>query len=215
MKREMKRPALGLLCLLVAAFAAPSFADNPPQGFTDPTLLQQVMSGQIVTQTISDTQYEANFIVRSFWDKVTTDRYQDAVVDYPHYPDVFEAVQEGDLVSVNADKTEYDYKLDILEQVGPISEDFYPTGHHSLVRLQKGVAEAHLNNTLTNYKDVLPTATQSIRLIPWQTGMLVEDTINLQANPQATGAALVKQRMEDFFQSYTANFRKALNGEGH
>jgi hypothetical protein len=198
---------------VVAAFVQMSSnAADIPKGFEEPGLMDRLLAGKIVTKRIVDTQTESKVLVRSFYKKVSTDAYIELAVNYPKYADMFQEVREGKLLKVNAEKTQYDYKLHVVASVGIITKHVYPEFRHSIGRAKTTLGEARVENLLLNYKDQMEIGAQSTRLIPFQDGILVEDFAHVKARGNTASAKAAKRKFIEFFLSYTKIFRDELKG---
>ena len=182
-------------------------ADAPP-GFAD--VMDQVMQGDIVLQETVNTSTEFEDVFRAYFNKVTPDAYAALIVDYPKYPDMFDEIKEAHQISVNADRTVFTYGLKMVVAVGPFHQTITPEGRHTLTINASG--ESHVLNEITNYQNYLNYATESTRLIPYQNGMLVEDTVHASLKSSNAAAGFVKKQLQNMFKGYLAAFRDHLQG---
>lgn len=197
--------ALGLLILTSITYGA-----DYPKGFEDPALMEKVMGGDIVVERVLDTNQEGKMIARSYFDGVSSDAYLDLATQYEKYPTIFPMVKKGQTLNVNPEKTVFGYKLDILVVYGVFSKMIYPEMKHTLIRAKGTSDESHLKNELMNYKKDVEFATQSIRLIPFEKGILVEDTIHAKAKQSSPYANAAKKKLIEVFIDNTDKLRNAL-----
>jgi len=198
--------------LAFAFFSLPLFATiEAPKGFEDPKLLAKVMSGEIVSETLIDTKTEHQTIVRAYFNRVSSDAYIRLATNHHKYPSMFPEVK-GVPKSVKINENEFEYTLDVLIQTGPFSFHVYPDFLQVVTPAPDLVSESAIANDVTNYTDVLEFFRQRTRLIPWETGILVEDNLHAKIKKEYIQAAAVKKQILQTFLRYTETLRKELSG---
>jgi len=206
-----------MLCFSLVLFAsyhadAGLRPDDIPEGFKDPLLLEKVMKGEIIIQDTISTPTEFRTIGRAFFKKVSPNAYLDLATNHPKYPDLFEEVKKGETLEINSSKTEFKYRLDILIEVGFLSEHVYPEGIQKLVRAEDAISESTVDNEITNYTQTIKFSRQHTRLIPYKDGMLVEDDVHFQLQKDSGLSGIIKQELKKFFTKYISRFRQELQG---
>lgn len=198
-----------VLAFAVLAYLPIANADVPP-GFEKPGLMDKIMKGQIVLDEQINASVEFKDVFRAYFNKVTPDAYAALAVNYPKYPDLIDMIQEAKQTSVNADHTVYTYWLHMDVAIGPFHQQIYPEGRHTLKINANG--ESTILNEITNYQDYIETATETTRLIPYQNGMLVEDTVYAKLRKSNSMAGMVKKQLQKLFSNYISAFRDTLQG---
>ncbi len=189
-----------------------AWAADPPPGFTDPTVLSNVLAGNIDTQVVTNTNLEQHVFLRAQFKKGSPDAYRDVATNYEGFPDILPEVESGTTVDVNSDRTQFDYKLDVVFQEGPFPFHVYPAGHETYTPAADATSEGKFLNVVTNYQDTFKMAQESTRLIPWQDTMLVEDEVHvILVKDGATAGEVKKQLVNEFTRMLTA-FRDKLEG---
>lgn len=187
-----------------------SMAERDPEGF-DPETLAKVLSGEIVLQQVVSSPVELRTMIRAYFDRVSGDAYIRLATDHPKWAQLFQEVKEGKTTLVNETKTYFEYALSMVVKYGPYTIPLHPTGKQNITYAPDAVSESKIINELTNYKDYIEFIIQKTRLIPYQTGILVEDDVHLKVKNQVPQA--VKTELANFFNRYVETFRKALGGE--
>lgn len=193
--------------------ALPLFAANPPAGFEDAALLKDVMAGKIILKDLVDSNIEFKTVAKAYFYRVTPDHYLGLAVDHPRYSKLFEEVKEGKTTKVSDDKSVFDYWLHLSINVGIFDYDAYPEGRQRLFVADETNPEFRIANEITNYKDQLKFATQNTRLIPWEDGFLVEDTVNAVLVKPSSFSGMIKKELKKFFSKYVTTFRKELKAD--
>jgi len=202
-----------IFCLALVAKASDlggRVTDIP--GFEDPKLLARVMSGEIVLEEKVSTKTEFRSIVKAFFNKVSPDAYTKLATNHPKYPSLFSEIKEAKTVSVSTDQLNLDYWLHLKVPIGPFFYDAYPEGHHTIVSAPDAQSEAKLLNEVTNYKDQIKFAKQTTRLIPYKTGILVEDDIHFLLTKESAFSGTIKKKFKEFFTRFVSTMRKELQG---
>lgn len=194
-----------------------AFADGRQQrdvipGFEDPVLLEKVMSGQVVLEEKIATKKEFRTIIRAYFNKVSPEAYYKLATNHAKYPSMFEEVVEGATTSVSADALDLDYRLHLKVKVGMFEYDAYPEGHHKIIPAKDAISEARVVNEITNYEDQIKYSRQTTRLIPYQTGILIEDDVHFTLKSDSAAASLMKKKLKEFFTRYVSTLRKELQG---
>lgn len=187
-----------------------SSAERDPEGF-DPETLAKVLSGKIVQQQVISTPVELRTMIRAYFDRVSGYAYIQLATDHPKWAQLFPGVKEGKTTFVNEIKTYFEYELSLVVKYGPYTIPLYPKGKQTVTYAPDAVSESKILNELTNYKDYIEFLVQKTRLIPYQTGILIEDDVHLKVKNQVPAA--VKSELAEFFNRYVETFRKALGGE--
>lgn len=209
----MKSYFHSLLATCVLFAAAQTALADPPAGF-DAETLKQVMSGKIVGEVKTDTANEYRLVNRAYFHKVSTDAFLDLAVDHAKYPSMFSPeVQDARTLTVNEDKTVYTYTMDLEVTMGLFTFYLHPEAKHTLKRAADPTAEAHLLNELTSHKEQVELLVQNTRLIPHESGILVEEDLHLKMKPGTVQGSSIKNYLKKFFARYVDTFRKELKGE--
>jgi hypothetical protein len=187
-------------------------ANGVPPGFDAPGLMDRLMNGEIVLDETVNTGTEFEDFFRAYFDKTTPEAYGAIVTDYEKYPQLFDDMKDAKTTSVNADHTVFTYALTMDVTVGPFNETIYPEGKETLNLTPDANGESHITNAITNYQDYLNYATETLRLIPYKTGMLVEDDVHVSIKKQSAVSGMVKAQLQKQFQSYLTIFRTQLSG---
>jgi hypothetical protein len=211
MSRALCLSLVAVFCLARAAAAASPAAPIP--GFENPQILERVMGGEIVKEEKISTAVEVQTIMRAFFNKVSPDAYVGLATDHPKYVELFpDLIKEAKTTKVNADHTEWDYWMDILYTMGIFQTHVYPEGHQIYRKAPDAASEATLLHNITNYQDYIKSATQTTRLIPYKTGMLVHDDIHLVMKKESSHTAMIKEQIAKQFERYISTFREHLQG---
>ncbi len=189
-----------------------AWAQDPPPGFQDQKILNNVLAGNIDTQSVVDTNLEQHVFLRAQFKKVSPEAYKDVSTDFEGYGDILEEVQTAATLKVNADKTEYDYSMDVVFQAGPFPFHVYPEGHETWMAPKDVTSEGKILNVITNYKETFKSATESVRLIPYDGGILVEDEVHVLLLKDGVTAAQVKSQLVNEFKRMLVAFRTKLKG---
>jgi len=209
----MKNSSRFFILSVLVCLPAVVRADGVPPGFDAPGLMDRVMNGEIVLDETVNTDTEFQDYFRAFFDKTTPAAYGALVTDYEIYPQLFDNMKDGKTTSVNADHTVYTYTLTVEESIGPFTETVYPEGQETLQLTPDANGESHILNEITNYQNNLNYATETVRLIPYQTGMLVEDDVHVSIKNSSPATGMVKSQLQKQFQSYLSVFREHLQGK--
>lgn len=204
---------INLFVFLFAVASIGAFAADPPKGFEDPALLAKVMSGKIVDQVQIDTKTEYKVVLRAYFAKTSPEAYAGIATNHPKYPSMFEEIQSAETTKVNAQRTDFEYKMTVLVQYGPFQLQVHPTGRQVFTPGADPRAEGAVAHNITNYQDVLEIASQGTRLIPYDNGMLVEDSIHVKVRkdyPPAQAAA-IKTQLKKTFTRFLEVFRRELS----
>lgn len=199
---------LGLALFLSAV----SLADTP-KGFEDPAMLEKIMKGTIVKTTVVDTKMESKIVLKAYSNKTSTDAYIDLAINHAKYPALFPEFQDAKTTKVSEDKTEYNYWSDLIIQHGFLSLHVNPEGVQKITRAKETAGEAFVEHTLTNYKDLIEVGSQNTRLVPYDNGILIEDTVYVKVKQSGGQATMIKQKMVEQFTRFIQGFRKELGGD--
>jgi hypothetical protein len=101
----------------------------------------------------------------------------------------------------------------MLVEYGIFTFDVYPEGTHKAFPAKDTKSEAKLVNEITNYKDMMKKAVETTRMIPYQTGFLMEDTVEVELVKQSAQGGVIKKKLVDQFKSFLTGFRKELGGD--
>ena len=200
-----------LFPVFFSLFSSLVLAADPPVGFQDPALLAKVMSGKAdVFEKVSSSK-EFETIVRLFIDRATPEAYAKVATNHAAYPSIFTEVKQGKTLQANSQLTEFDYWLDMLVIYSGFTEHIYPEGHQTVLFGVDVRSETTIDHHLKNYEETIAASSQHTRLIPWETGILVEDDTHIVMVEASMTSAIVKKKLHDFFASYAINLQKALN----
>lgn len=192
--------------------SALAFGADAPKGFNDPALLAKLMKGEIVKTTLTENKLETKVVLRAFSNKTSTDAYIDLAVNHAKYPALFEEIQDAKTVSVDKDRMTYDWWMDRIVGSGFLSFHVYIEGTQKLTRAKEASGEAFVENKMKNYKEYVQLGTQNTRLVPYEGGILIEDTIYVKVVEGAQGE-LIKGEMVKQFTRFLEVFRKDLGGD--
>jgi len=204
--------ALGLLGSLNFLLSLSALAMDPPTGF-DPDTLARVMKGEIVVKELVNTKVEFREVARAYFNKVSTEAYHQLATNHKKYPSMFSEVKDAKTLKVDDKRTMYDYWLHLVIQYGPYTIPVYPEGTQVVTPAKDPTSEAYVRNVITNYTDTLDFAVQKTRLIPYQTGILVEEDIHVKVKSEVTGGNIVKKELHKFYTRWVNTFRKELGGD--
>ncbi len=199
--------------LFLVLFATRILLADAPAGFEDPALLAKVMQGKIVIEDKVSTSTEFVSVGKAFFKQTSPVVYSQLAVNYPLYPKMFEEIKEGQLLNSNAEKTEFDFKLHMEVSVGPFAYDVYPEGKHLLQLPQDAISEGKVVMKVTNYTEYLKRADQTTRLIPYEGGILVEDTVHVVLQKASSQGNIVKKKLKEFYNKYIDGMRKELKAQ--
>ena len=199
---------LALACVALSAFARVSAAAIP--GFEDPKVLEKVMKGEIVTEEVTQTKKDFRTVFRLYVPKADTVAWTNVVTDHAKYPSMISQVKSAETTKVNAEKTEYEYKMELLVKVGPFSQKIYPEGRQNVTPAKDAVSEAVVVNTITNYQDMIAKNSETTRLIPYEGGILVHDDINFTLVKENGQSKLIAKELNKNAKSMLEAFRAAL-----
>lgn len=198
----------GLLCLLFS-FTQHSYGDDIPSGFTE-AVLEQVMAGKIVPDVKKDTTNEFHAFHRAFYKGVTVDSYIKLAINHPKYASLFEEVEDARTLEANTALTLLTYAMDLKIKVGFISFFLNGKGRHTVKYPETAEGEGQVHNELLNYKDKVKLLTQNIRLVPYEDGILVEQEIDLEMQPDASSKETIKNYLKNFLTRFMSTFRAEL-----
>lgn len=196
--------------LAFAVFASLSMA--VPAGFEDPALYEKVMGGQIVRTSLIDTKIETKMVIRAYFDKVSTDAFFNLVTNYPKYPSLFEEVTAGRLKSTENEKSILNYELDLDVQVGLMHFNETAVCRHEWKPGADQQSESVLQNRLNNFQEYVQFTTQSTRVIPWENGILIEDTVHLKLKKADMAGNMAKKKLVEFLGKYLVALKAELQG---
>ncbi len=196
---------------LALFFCALSSAADAPKGFEDPALLEKVMKGEVVKTTVLENKLETKVILRAYSNKTSTDAYMDLAVNHAKYAALFDEIQDAKTVSVDKDRTTYDWWIDRIVGSGFLSFHVYPEGTQILTRAKDATSEATIENRMKNYKDQVVVGVQNTRLIPYENGILIEDTVYVKVVESAKGE-MIKSEIVKQFTRFLEVFRAELGG---
>lgn len=199
-----------IFCLAVLVYV-PALKAEVPAGFESPGLMARLEKGEIVLDEKISTKTEFLDVFRAYFNKVSPDAYAGLVTTYSKYPDMFDQIEEATLLTTNPDRTIFTYKLKMNVAVGPFHSTIYPEGRHTITL--NTIGESKVYNEITNYQDHLETATETTRLIPYQGGMLVEDTVHAKLKKANAASGMVKKKLQAMFKGFIKGFRKELHGD--
>jgi len=199
---------LGLMSVLSSWVMAADF----PKGFEKPGLIEKLKAGEVVYEEVKSTQTAYTGIHRAYFYKVSPEAYVAEVTQHKKYPDHFTEILQGETTKIEKDHS-WNYWLEMVVKVGIFSFKVYPELHHVFTPGKDAISEAVLLNELTNYGEHVKTATQTSRLIPYEGGMLIEDTINVEVKTANSQSGTIKKQVKDFFGKYIKVFRKVLKGD--
>jgi len=200
-----------LILLAAAAYLPLANADTIPSGFEEPGLMDRVMGGEIVLSETTNTSTEFVDVFRAFFNKTSAKAYADLVTDHAKYVDLFPEMKEAKTTSVNSDRTVFTYWARMVVTVGIFQQTLYPEGRHTVKLARDAAGESTVLNEITNYTEYLKLATESARLIPYQNGMLVEDTVHVKLQKASATTNFVKRHLQKMFANYVSTFRDALH----
>lgn len=187
-----------------------SIATAAPVGFEDPALLARVMKGEIVYTTLVDTKLETKAVVKAYFAGVEPSEYYALTFDYGGYPKIFDEVKHGKLVKADYAAGTYDYQLEVETKVGLITMQDTALGRHTAKPAADPAQESLLHNQLLNFEEYVKSGLQNVRLIPYQGGILVEDTVHFQMKKSDMQTQMAKKKLVEFFSSYTRKIRDVL-----
>lgn len=201
-----------LMCTLILTAGRAYALASPPAGFEDPGLMSKVMAGEIVVKQLVDTKQENRTVLRSYFNKVSGKAYADLAMNYEKYPSLFSEVKEAKTTKVSQDRKETEYWMDMLVTVGFFTTHVYPEGKHTYTPGTTSASEDRMLHELTNYKDTLEFARETVRLIPYETGILVESDLHVKLVQPSAQASMMKRYLVNQFIKYTTTFRRELSG---
>lgn len=203
------------LCALVLALSsrATLAADGPIAGFEDPAVLSRVMGGEIVAEEKAATGKEFETVFRAFFKGVSPDAYRDLATNHVKYPDLFpDDVKSAETTKSNKERTEFEYKMDLVFRIGIFVQHVYPELRQVYTPAPDAVSEAKMWQTVLNYKEYLTDSTETTRLIPYQGGILIHDTIHFTLAKENSQTTLIKNKMKEKFLLFLTTFRTVLGG---
>ncbi len=180
-----------------------------PAGF-DAETLEKVLQGKTVIKNVINTKLELHSYIRAFFDDVIAQEYVELATDHPKFPTLFPEVKEGRTTYVNESKTQFEYALSMVIEYGIYLIPFNPTGIQKIKHGQDSVSESTIENEVTNYKERFEFIRQNTRLIPFQTGILIEEDVHMKMKKQIPD--FVKEELAKFYIRYVETFRTALQG---
>jgi hypothetical protein len=193
--------------LLIGAIAPSLFAAEPPAGF-DAALLKRVMKGEIVLEQKIDTAREMKSVFRAFVPGASPEAYQKVVLNYEKYPSIFSDVLQAQTRNTTPDSASYWIQLQV--RVALFQREIELEGVHAIWYPKDAQSEGALLNTITNQEEYLEFATAYSRLIPWEGGTLIEDTVHLKLQPSVSFGSMLKKQVLQLFRKYIEGFRSVL-----
>lgn len=188
-------------------------AEVAPKGFEAPGILEKVVGGQVLAEDQVDISTAMRVVFRAFFSGVTPDRFVDAVTDHANYPNLFPEVQTGRTVSVNADKTQWDYAVDINAKIGFFTKKIHVEAHQQIVPAKDLVSEWTMTDAITNNREELKQALNSMRFIPYGNGFLFYSVYNVQLQNAGPFNGMAKKRLRDEALRQIRTFRKTLRAD--
>ncbi len=192
-------------------FSATSFAGNP-EGFDDATLAK-ALQGETVLETLKDTGDEYHIFQRTYFANVSSDAYIELAVNHPKYVDMFDEVEAAQTLSINNDRTNFKYSLNLKVKVGFATFYMDGEGEQKVTYAPAPDEEALIKNTLVGHQDKVKHLYQNTRMIPYQGGILIEEELHLKMQKASTTNTMIKNYLKGFFSRYVVAFRKELGGE--
>ncbi len=209
----MSQSKLGLCFIALIAVVSTALAAEPPPGFEEHGVLEKVKAGEIVKTEVVATKKEFKSVFRAFFKKTSPDAYTALATNHPKYPQLFSDIKEAKTVNANAEGTEFDYWLHVVLKVGIFTQHVYPEGHQSYKRAVDEKSEATIVHNITNYKEYLESAVETTRLIPYEDGMLLHDTVHIKLLKDNAQSTMIKNKLNEQFERFISTFRKELQGD--
>lgn len=204
----MNKPLAFVLCLLVLA-SSMTLAD-PPEGFEDPGLLAKVLNGDIVIEDIVDIPLEFRSYGRSYFDGVSSEAFVEGITDHARWPDLIGEVKEAKTTKINADQTEFDFWAHMIVNYLFFTYEFYPEGRQTISPAPDILSETKIYSVITNYQEEYKMLEMDTRLIPYETGILVEDDIHIVLVEESLYSDIAKKEAKKKYLELMTNLRKDL-----
>jgi hypothetical protein len=152
-----------------------------PPGFEKPGLIDHLLDMQIVPEEVVNTKIEMKVILRSYFKKITASTYIDFVKDHARYSELSTKIEKGYTLAKALPKNEFNYVLDIVYRiVGMKPKTYRPLLHQKIMPATDASGESMVVNTIKNYPADLAFGYLTTRLIPYEGGLLCEDTIHFK-----------------------------------
>lgn len=207
------KTGMGLICLVIFIATVGIARAEPPEGFEDPVLLQKVMAGEVVVQDVLSTKVEFRTFSRSFFDEVSPKEYVDLVTDHPKWPMFVPEIKEGKTTKVNEDRTQFEFWLHVVAQFGLFTYDLYPEISQTIYWANDEVNESRIYSLLLNGQEDVKLGEVTTRLIPYETGILVEDNIHVVLVKESGYSSLIKKEATKKIVAMTKRIREILQGD--
>ncbi len=198
------------LFLALALISFSAVADTIP-GFEDSALLKEVMDGKIKVQEVSTSDTQGTFVIRAFIPKASPEMYAEVATNHKEYPAMFSEVKDAKTKSVNSDRTEWTYWMDIQIKVFLFSQHIFPEGKQVFERPADAVSEGVLTHTVANYADTLKDMVEKSRLIPYEGGILVHDYVHYELQKPSSFADTIRKKLKEQFVRFMTVYRKKLS----
>lgn len=204
-----------LLLSCVSIILLPLAWGGRPTGFEQPGILETLKTGKTVIETPVSTATELVQVTKAYFKDTKAEDYVHLVTNHKKYELMFKdgspRIMKADTLSVNKEKTEYQYKLLVVVD-GPfgVIYEFEPQGRQLVLDDLHSSGETKIDNTLTNYKEQLTHASQTTRIIPYDEGLLIEDRLHIILKQQTQSSAAMKKQLGILSARFLEAFRKEL-----
>ncbi len=202
-----------LLAAACLTFVAQAAHQAPPAGFEDPVLFAKLLKGNVVVEQLPSTKTEFRSVIRAYFNRVSPDAYADLYTSHKKWIGLLAEIKDAKTLSSNNEKTELSYWLKMKIWYTVLSFEIEPVGKQNIVAGKDAISEWTLKNEITNYKDSLTLAEESIRLIPYEGGILVEDNVHVVLAAETAFANTVRKEIEKKWSQLIGAFRKSLGGD--
>ena len=199
---------VAVFCVL---FTVSARADGA-RGFEDPVLLGQVMQGKILVEQVLAAKTEFKSTVRAYFNQVSPEAFTDLFTSHKEWVGLIPEIEEAKTLTANAGKTEFTYSMHLKIKYAIFNFDIYPEGKQTVVAGKDALSEWTLYNDITNYKDNFTQAGETVRLIPYQGGILLEDFIHVILATESSHAIAAKKEIEKKWIALLTAFRTKLGG---
>lgn len=173
---------LAAVAVAVAVTGLPALASGPD---FEPEVLDRVLAGEIVADNLVTSNHEFRQRFRAYFPKGTPEAFVKLVTNHAAFPSWIPEVKKAETTGTDADGLGWRYHAEIFIDMGIVQQTVTPEGYQRLTPPAAPGDDTLLRNQITNYTDQLQSGEERSRLIPYQSGFLLDETIEAVARQDA------------------------------
>lgn len=160
--------------LAAIVVAMPAWAGGPD---FEPEVLARVKKGEVVTENLVTSNREFKVRFRAYAPTGTPEAFVRVVTTHADFPRWIPEVKKAETTGVDDDGMGWRYRADVFIDLGIVQQTVTPEGHQRVTWPAAAGDDTLLRNQLTNYTDQLQTGEERTRLIPYESGFLIETIV--------------------------------------